>query len=99
MSKEKILFVIGVLTIAVPNLGFPNLIEKIIFVFLGALVIIVAYGLRFDRNKTKKIMKKEKIPVARATEIQNDDVEIIKNSSKEEITGFSYVKKDVKEDV
>lgn len=54
MTKEKALLVFGIIIIAIPNLGFPNIAEKIILTFFGVLVIIIAYGIHFEKNKSIK---------------------------------------------
>lgn len=54
MTKEKTLLIFGIFVIVVPHLGFPNVIEKIILSFFGFLIIIIAYGIHFEKNKKLK---------------------------------------------
>jgi uncharacterized membrane protein YfcA len=38
----------------VPNLGFSEMIEKIIFLVFGALLVLISYNIYFDKRRQKK---------------------------------------------
>ncbi len=90
MFKEKFLLIIGILTMALPNLGFSNFIEKIIFAIFGLIIIFFAYGMYFKKTK--------KVPVKRVRNIIKEKPIVSEAGTtefkKEEVTGFSYVRKD-----
>ncbi len=95
MSREKLLFVLGIVVIALPNLGFPNLTEKIIFLVLGLGIIIIAYGYYF--SKPKRVVKS--IRTAKSKSVQATE-ELPVNptpQTKEEITGFTFIKRNGEE--
>lgn len=46
MSKETLVFVIGLLLVITPFLGIPEAWRISIIVFLGAVLIFTGYGLR-----------------------------------------------------
>lgn len=46
MSKETLVFVVGLLLIIVPFLGVPELWRISLTVFLGFLLVLTGYGLR-----------------------------------------------------
>ncbi len=46
MSKRQILIILGVLTMIIPYLGFPETGDKILSIIVGILVIFVAYRLK-----------------------------------------------------
>lgn len=50
MRKEKTLFIIGIWTIFLPFLGFPNNWRKILFLLTGLCIIYLAY-LFYKQNK------------------------------------------------
>ena len=93
MTKEKSLLILGIIVIALPNLGFPNGLEKIIFAVLGVLVIIAAYAMHFEKNKKTKTKKSV------SQSVEDNSVVVAKTPTKEEITGFTYIKKDVTNDL
>lgn len=43
MRKEKTLFIIGIWTIILPFLGFPDTWRKILFIITGFMLIYLAY--------------------------------------------------------
>lgn len=94
MHKEKTLLISGIVIIALPHLGFPNLTEKIIFLILGLGVIAIAYAYFF--HKTKKPVKAPRTPKQKAsTVVAAEDVvvETPRPQTKEEITGFTFIKR------
>lgn len=88
MTKEKTLLILGIIIIVLPHLGFPNGLEKIIFAALGAFIIILAYSVHF--KKEKKVKRTPRT----ATSIQQQTPAPTQTLDKEEITGFTYIKKD-----
>ena len=46
MSRESIIFVVGVLVILLPHLGVPDNWKAYIFTGLGVLLMILGYSLR-----------------------------------------------------
>ena len=52
MRKEKTLFILGIWTIFLPFLGFPNSWRKILFLLTGSCVIYLAY-LFYKQNKAR----------------------------------------------
>jgi hypothetical protein len=46
MSRESIVFTIGVLLLVVPNLGLPEAWKFYFFLIAGALLVVVGYSLR-----------------------------------------------------
>lgn len=105
MTKEKTLLIIGILIIALPNFGFPNLVEKIVSIFFGLLIISLAYAIHFEKNKkiktiTKTVkvkeVRKQKEPKKEIIQTETEDVVLVESPlKKEEITGFTFIKKDV----
>lgn len=46
MSRESIVFTIGVLLLVIPNLGIPDTWKFYFFVVCGVLLVIIGYRLR-----------------------------------------------------
>ena len=46
MSKESIVFTIGLLLLVIPHLGIPEVWKFYFFIIAGALLVIVGYSLR-----------------------------------------------------
>lgn len=61
MKREKALFILAVLVMMIPNLGFTSMIEKIAYAAIGIILILIAYGIHFDK---KRKIAKEKMIVA-----------------------------------
>ncbi len=48
MSKEVIVFILGIILLIVPLLGVPEDWKVYVYVFAGVILVIVGYGLRRD---------------------------------------------------
>lgn len=91
MTREKFLFILGIIVIALPNLGFPNFTEKIIFLVLGLGIIIIAYGYYFA--KTKKVAKPVRVSKPKSVATLEEPVANPRPQTKEEMTGFTFIKR------
>jgi hypothetical protein len=88
MSREKTLFIIAILVMVLPHLGFPNLVERISLLILGLIIMIFAYSLYFDRKK--KVVRKpatKKVSVSPMPPLAKKEVPVADTS------GFVFVKK------
>ncbi len=108
MSKEKILFILGILVIALPHLGFPNGLEKIIFAVFGITIVLISYAF-FFRSKNiapERAIKKTRQPSVRKPrttiapaitpeekEEKTESVQETATQQPEENTGFTFVKR------
>lgn len=87
MSREKSLFIIAILIIILPHLGFPNLVERISLLVLGLIIVGFAYGLYFEKRKKpvrKAAVKRTSVapmPPLAKKEVQQDT------------SGFVFVKR------
>lgn len=105
MSKEKILFILGILVIALPHLGFPSGLEKIIFAVFGIIIILISYAFFFrSKNITpERAVKKTRQPSVRKPRstvapmaIPEEKTETVQEADiqqPEENTGFTFVKR------
>ncbi len=102
MTKEKTLLILGIIVIALPNMGVPNLVEKIISLVIGFLVIILVYALHFEKKKKIRTEIQVKLPeqdvvkekvkrAVRAKTEKNSVISPIKISQGENLTGFTYI--------
>jgi len=46
MSRESIVFTLGILLLVIPNLGVPNAWKFYFFIVAGLLLVVVGYSLR-----------------------------------------------------
>lgn len=107
MSKEKFLFILGILVIALPHLGFPNGLEKIIFAVFGITTVLISYAF-FFRSKNiapERAIKKTRQPSVRKPrttiapaitpeeEEKTESVQETATQQSEENTGFTFVKR------
>ncbi len=87
MTREKTLFIIAILVMVLPHLGFPNLVERISLLILGLIIMIFAYTLYFDRKK--KVVRKpatKKVSVSPMPPLAKKEVPV-------DTSGFVFVKK------
>lgn len=57
MSKESIVFTLGILLLIIPNLGIPESWKFYFFIVAGVLLVFIGYGLR--RASYLRSIKKE----------------------------------------
>ncbi len=56
MGRAKRLFIIGLMVMALPHLGFVGMIENIIYFTFGLIIFISAYGIYMEKkNNSEKI--------------------------------------------
>jgi hypothetical protein len=56
MSKERVLFLLGIWVAALPYLGFPNSWRKFFFIATGAVLVYISYMLR--KKNTDSVLSK-----------------------------------------
>jgi len=96
MTKEKFILILGVIVAVLPNLGFSNDVEKIVAAVIGLLIIVIAYGIHFDKKRNSKkdtvLQDRREVFEKMKEEDGSSDVKVVKK--KEELTGFSYVNRE-----
>lgn len=64
MAGAKRLFIVGILVMALPHLGFIGMIENIIYFVFGLLILVSAYGIYLEKKKISTVA------------VQNEEVKI-----------------------
>ena len=86
MSREKTLFIIAILIMVLPHLGFPNLVERITLLIFGLIILIFAYSLYFDKKKKVKRPTVKKASVSPMPPLAKKEIT-------PDTSGFVFVKK------
>ncbi len=58
MARAKRLFVIGILVMVLPHLGFAGMVENIIYFCFGLLILVSAYGMYLEKKKSEVVSEK-----------------------------------------
>ncbi len=99
MTQAKLLFLIGLLVMALPHLGFVGILENIIYFAFGLIILISAYSTYLD--KKKRAEPPASLPVKSRTTRTRSIKKVpspylpplVKEAPPEQSTGFVFVKK------
>jgi hypothetical protein len=91
MSREKTLFIIALLVMAVPHLGLTNLLEDVVLFALGLVILVISYGMYLSKKKSvvKKPIPRKKITTPSETFMPP----LVKKGTVEGETGFKVIKR------
>lgn len=98
MGRAKRLFLIGLLVMALPHLGFIGMIENAIYFAFGFIILVSAYGLYLEKKKAvepKVVIQKPATTRTRAPKkIPSPYLPpLVKETAPLESNGFVFIKK------
>ncbi len=102
MSKPKVLFLLGIVTLLIPFLGVPYTFKMIIAVLLGLSVCTVSMWSHIEKTNEKKIIKRPRIKKSRAIPMATsstlgDDVMTETNSYQSNTTSEESLQEEILE--